>query len=47
VEGATLCPLRLSFNPVLLGKYVVIGGLADHRTVQILPTHGVDEASSV
>lgn len=47
MEGATLCPLRLSFNPVLLGKYVVIGGLADHRAVQILPAHGVDEASSI
>jgi hypothetical protein len=47
VEGATLRPLRLAFNPVLLGKYVVIGGLADHRAFQILPAHGVDEASSI
>ena len=47
MEGAALCPLRLAFNPVLLGKYVVIGSLADHRAVQILPAHGVDEASPI
>lgn len=47
MEGATLCPLRLAFNPVLRGESVVIGDLADHRAFQILTTHGVDEASSI
>ena len=47
MEGATLCPVRLAFNPVLLGEFVVIGGLADHRAFQVIPTHGIDEASSI
>ena len=47
MEGATVCSLVLSFDPVLRAEAVVIVGLAVHRTFQILPAHGVNEASSI
>ena len=47
MECATMCPLVLSFDPVLRAEAVVIVGLAIHRAFQILPAHGVNEASSI